>query len=304
MDLKQLEYFTVTCECGSFSKAAACMYTSQPNVSKVIRALEHELGRPLLNRHGKGVRPTAFGKSVLEHARLMLKLSAAIGALALPDEREGLRISAYPSNMISRLLVDFYKEWGSQFPIEYHEGAVEEITDHVHQGISELAIVYVAQNQVAAFQHILAHKNLEFVPQDVKKLCVYVGPNHPLYQSDSIDFEELPRLKFIRGIRDFFSMEHHLEKASMGAVDTNLLDYIIYTNSDHFNINLLLHTDICNLGLKFMYSPYQQYDIKALEINGCEPFLQVGYVKAPDRLLSPQALWVIDRFREMLKNEL
>ena len=138
----------------------------------------------------------------------------------------------------------------------------------------------------------------------MKKLCVYVGPNHPLYQSDSIDFEELPRLKFIRGIRDFFSMEHHLEKASMGAVDTNLLDYIIYTNSDHFNINLLLHTDICNLGLKFMYGPYQQYDIKALEINGCEPFLQVGYVKAPDRLLSPQALWVIDRFREMLKNEL
>lgn len=304
MDLKQLEYFTVTCECGSFSKAAACMYTSQPHVSKVIRALEQELGRPLLTRHGKGVQPTTFGKAVLEHAGLMLKASAAIGALALPAEREGLRISAYPSNMISRLLVDFYGAWGTDFSIEYREGAVEEITDHVHRGISEIALVYVAQSQVPVFQHILSHKNLEFVAQDVKKLCVYVGPKHPLYKNDSIDFTELPKLKFIRGIRDFFSMEHHLEKASMGIVDTNILDYIIYTNSDHLNINLLLHTDICNLGLKFMYAPYQQYDIKALEINGCEPFLQVGYVKTPDRPLSPQALWIIEHFHEMLKHML
>ena len=47
MELKQLEYFMVACEKGSFNQAAECLYTSQPNVSKVIGMLEQELGRAL-----------------------------------------------------------------------------------------------------------------------------------------------------------------------------------------------------------------------------------------------------------------
>ena len=45
------------------------------------------------------------------------------------------------------------------------------------------------------------------------------GLNHPLYHTESIDFENLSSLKFVRGVRDFFSMEHHLEKVSMGVID-------------------------------------------------------------------------------------
>ena len=47
MELRQLEYFMITCEKGSFNQAAECLYTTQPNVSKVISSLEKELGRPL-----------------------------------------------------------------------------------------------------------------------------------------------------------------------------------------------------------------------------------------------------------------
>ena len=53
MEMKQLESFVTACERGSISQAAACMYTTQPNVSKTIRTLEHELGRPLLVRAGR-----------------------------------------------------------------------------------------------------------------------------------------------------------------------------------------------------------------------------------------------------------
>ena len=52
MDMKQLEFFVTACERGSLSKAAECLYTSQPNISKNIRRLERELGRPLLKRRG------------------------------------------------------------------------------------------------------------------------------------------------------------------------------------------------------------------------------------------------------------
>lgn len=300
MDIKQLEYFTTACEKGSLSQAAECMYTSQPNVSKNIRMLERELGRPLLVRSGKGVQPTVYGKAVLEYSKLILKATATISSLAVPDEQNSLRLSTYPSNMIARLLIDSYRKWGQMLHMEYREGTVEEITNHVHQGISELGIVYVAQKQVPVFQHIISHKNLEFVPRDVKKICVYVGPNNPLYQSDSVDFSDLPKLKFMRGVRDFFSMEHHLENVSMGVIDTKALNYVVYTNSDHLTTNLLLHTDVCSLSLNFMHPPYRQYDIKPLEINGCEPFLQMGYVWNPEHTLTEQAHWLTEQFWKMM----
>lgn len=249
MDIKQLEIFVTACERGSFSQAAACMYTTQPNVGKTIRSLEHELVRALLVRRGKGVQPTSYGKTVLEYASLILKTTATISSLAAADEQDSLRLSVYPSNMIARLLVEFYKEWGTRIQIEHHEGTVEEITDHAHQGISEIGIVYIAQKQAAVFQHILSHKKLEFIPQSVKNICVYVGPQHPLYHEDSVDFSDLPNLKFMRGVRDFFSMEHHLENVSMGVIDPKVLNNVVYTNSDHLTIDLLLHTDVCSLGL-------------------------------------------------------
>ena len=91
--------------------------------------------------------------------------------------------------------------------------------------------------------------NLEFIPLKTKKICLYVGPCHPLYYEQSVDFSELQELKFVRGVRDFFSMEHHLETVSMGLIDTKNLNHAAYTNSDHLTVNLLLYTDVCSLGL-------------------------------------------------------
>lgn len=47
MELKQLKFYLTCVECGSLGKAAEKLYTTQPNVSKVIHALEDELGGEL-----------------------------------------------------------------------------------------------------------------------------------------------------------------------------------------------------------------------------------------------------------------
>ena len=44
MDLKQLQYFVVCAQTGSFSDAAKNLYSTQPSVSKVIKGLEDTLG--------------------------------------------------------------------------------------------------------------------------------------------------------------------------------------------------------------------------------------------------------------------
>ena len=56
----------------------AMLYTA-PRGADECRALEEELGRPLLVRSGKGVQPTAFGRAVLEYAMIMRKAAEKHG---------------------------------------------------------------------------------------------------------------------------------------------------------------------------------------------------------------------------------
>lgn len=300
MEFRQLEFFVIACQHGSLSKAAECLYTSQPNVSKVIRTLETELGRPLLERTGRGVHPTPYGERVLEYARHILSDAAFISALADHNQGRKFSLSSYPSNMIARLLTDYYKLWGDRYIVEHREGTVEEICNHVSEGISEIGIVYVAQKQLQTFRHILTHKKLQFEAVDTKEACVYVGPNHPRWGDESIDFSELSQLRFVRGIRDYFSMEHHLAQVSVGTLGTEDLHYAMYTNSDHLSIDLLLHTDVCSVGIDFLHPPYEQYTIKALRINNCEPFLVLGYVHPEEQELSESARWLVEKFQDIL----
>ena len=64
MDLKQLQYFVVSVESGSFKKAAEMLYTTQPHISKSIKALEMELDVQLLERKSRGVEATEAGKKI------------------------------------------------------------------------------------------------------------------------------------------------------------------------------------------------------------------------------------------------
>lgn len=138
MELRQLEYFMITCEKGSFNQAAECLYTTQPNVSKVISSLEKELGRPLFERSSRGIRITPYGETVREYAQNILHNVSLIDSLTDRNQGKKFSLATYPSNMISRLLTDFYQEMGDSYIIEHLEGTVEEICNRVAQGLSEI----------------------------------------------------------------------------------------------------------------------------------------------------------------------
>ena len=68
MDFKQLEAFHHVAECGSFTRAAAALDTTQPALSRLVRQLETELSQVLLLRNGRGVTLTDAGQVLLKHA--------------------------------------------------------------------------------------------------------------------------------------------------------------------------------------------------------------------------------------------
>ena len=68
LDLKQLKYFIVCAETGSISEAAKLLYTTQPSVSKAIKALEEEMGIVLFERMPRGIALTAKGREAYRYA--------------------------------------------------------------------------------------------------------------------------------------------------------------------------------------------------------------------------------------------
>jgi LysR family hca operon transcriptional activator len=73
MELRHLRYFVAVAEAGSLTVAAERkLHTSQPSLSRQIRALEDEIGAELLTRRARGIELTLAGRAFLEHARTVL----------------------------------------------------------------------------------------------------------------------------------------------------------------------------------------------------------------------------------------
>lgn len=78
MELGQLQAFVAVAEAGGFSRAASLLVSTQPTLSRQVKALEIELGHPLFDRLGRRVELTQFGEDCLEKARQILALSEAL----------------------------------------------------------------------------------------------------------------------------------------------------------------------------------------------------------------------------------
>ncbi len=69
MNLRQINYLLAVVEEDSFTRAAQRLSVAQPSLSQQVRALERELGGPLLERLPNGVQLTAAGRAFLPEAR-------------------------------------------------------------------------------------------------------------------------------------------------------------------------------------------------------------------------------------------
>lgn len=274
MELRQLEYFITSAEEKSFYKAGQVLFTSQPAISKAIANLERELGAKLFERTNRGLRMTSRGESLYHYAKNILRQVDFIRELDKNSE-ESLAIASYPSLRISTLLTELYLAH-EDLHLDYREGTVQDIIEFVHSGVSEIGIVYISLQQEAMFSHILSHKQLEFVPLHSAKLCVYIGEKNELWNSTQpIDSRMLGELSYIRGVRDFFSVEHHFDNVSLNELNTSSFSDRVLTNSDHLVSTLLSKTDLCYLGVQTAVVKEEG----KLSINSPETDLTLGYIK-------------------------
>jgi DNA-binding transcriptional LysR family regulator len=73
MTLVQLRHFLELANLGSFSKASAKLFLTQPALSRSIQSLEEELGQALFDRIGRKSELTPYGRHIVGQARELVE---------------------------------------------------------------------------------------------------------------------------------------------------------------------------------------------------------------------------------------
>jgi DNA-binding transcriptional LysR family regulator len=104
MDLVALRIFKTVAEAGGITKAAARLHRVQSNVTTRVKQLEERLGTRLFHRQKRRLVLSADGRTLLDYAERLLRLSAeAEAALRGGAPRGTLRIGSLESTAATRL---------------------------------------------------------------------------------------------------------------------------------------------------------------------------------------------------------
>jgi LysR family hydrogen peroxide-inducible transcriptional activator len=146
MEIRQLEVLAAVAEAGSLTGAAARCHLSQPAITQQIKALEEEIGEPLLIRRARGVEPTAAGRTVLEHAaRLLAERDKLLDAFAGRRQLQQGRVSfGIIPTIAPYLLPQWLGPFRERFPgiaIAVSESRTGELISQLIEGKIEFAIL-------------------------------------------------------------------------------------------------------------------------------------------------------------------
>ncbi len=117
MDTRFLDSFVAAAECGSMAEAARRMNITPTAIAQRVKALERELGAPLLIRSGRFVRMTEGGARLLERARDFQRnlrdLKATLSSEGFPG---GLRIGTVRT-ALATVMPDLLEYIAQRYPL-------------------------------------------------------------------------------------------------------------------------------------------------------------------------------------------
>jgi DNA-binding transcriptional LysR family regulator len=176
---------------GSMTTAATALGYTQSAVSQAVAALEKEAGTPLLERHARGVRPTAAGEVVARHAALLREqLERAAGDLDdhLSVRAGHLRIAAFPS-AASVLVPPAVAAFRAEHPaveLSLADAEPEEAAAGLRDGRFDLAVVFDYD-----FAPVLDPAGLVLHDLGEDEMLVALPPGHPAAAHDVAAMAEL-----------------------------------------------------------------------------------------------------------------
>ena len=252
MDLKQLQYFVVCAQTGSFSDAAKVLYSTQPSVSKVVKALEDALGMQLFERLPRGIRLTVQGQKVYQYASRITNEISVLENMASHGMTKWIRVSLNPSSWFANQFVDFYNEtYEKNYHFQLTTAGVRSVMDRVRDYVDDIGFVYILSQQKENFLHEISRNKLQFVPMYETDVVFYPGKETELYDSgkSKVELKDLDGVRFIQNYQDEFFDIGSVHEESFQWKD---IDISVLTNSDYIMEKMLKNSRVSNVSGSYL----------------------------------------------------
>lgn len=180
-----LRYIDQVARLGSIRRAAGALNVASSAVNRQILKLEAEIGTPLFERIGNGVRPTAAGDFVIRHARDTLakwqNVRTEISALA-GDVHGEVRIVSIPAPIISMLPRAIRATALTHPHIVFNviDAAPNQHAEELRSGRPDIALLFIDRRQ----------KGYQVVARIKLRLGAIMRPEHPLARRRELTLTE------------------------------------------------------------------------------------------------------------------
>ena len=195
MKIQQLRYLAEVARRDlSVSAAAEALFTSQPGISRQIKALEDELGVEIFVRHGKRLTAlTEPGRAVLAIAERILAEAANLRRAGeeFANEKLGSLTIATTHTQARYALPKAVAAFKRRYPdvqLVIHQGNPTQICEMVLRGEADFAI---ATEQIAQYPELVS------LPCYQWNRCVVVPAGHPLAKAKPLTLEAVARFPIV-----------------------------------------------------------------------------------------------------------
>ena len=197
MNISHLRYVVCIAEMGSINKAAEELHVAQPNLSRVIKEMETDLGIRFFRRSSKGMLLTADGEFFVNQARSILgqidKLENRYKSMG--GKKQCFSISVPGASYISDAFAAFSRSLdNTEADIYYHEGNTLQTVKDILEGSYNLGIIRYAVNYDKYFKQVLERKGFSYELVSEFCLVLVMREDSALADRDVIYYSDLTHL--------------------------------------------------------------------------------------------------------------
>jgi len=190
LNLHALEQFVALARTRNFTRAAEELHVSQPALSRSIRKLEDQLGKPLFERRPREVVLTELGERLLERAREILRMiDETLTEFREAGRHPRIRLGAIPTiapYFLPRVLGGF-SEVRPDVRVVVQEDTTDQLLRRCSQG--ELDVLILALP--------VAAPSLQVEPLFDEELLLVMPAQHSLASSRTVSISALERFPFV-----------------------------------------------------------------------------------------------------------
>lgn len=290
MNLNQLKCFQTLARTEHYTRAAEELNMTQSSLSRMIAALEDELGVYLFEKQGRNVRLSKQGRLFYEHIRLGLgQIEQGVQAVRHSLDPGGGVIDfgfiyALSTARVPEWIKEFCRQTENRISFRFYQGNSRHILPKIQDGTYDMGIC----SWMGSFPKLM------FTPLIRQEYVLLVARDHPLASRERVTIQDVAEFEFILPLDETSYVEDLFkERALMPRVTSRV-------EEDHAAAALV------SIGLGCAILPrnpaLEQHGVKQISLYPQPLYRNFYLVRQKNRVLSPAAQRFYDFLLESAGN--